>query len=285
MNTTAFIINPNSAHGKYQQFLPAIHRLFPESPIHISKSKHDTEEFIKSNWEKIEYFIAIGGDGTVSSIAALLIHSEKKLGIIPTGSGNGFAKETNFEQNVIALARKIQSGKSTCIDTFMINDHFGINVSGVGFDAFVAKEFEKTRRGLINYIKVSLRSYFQFKEIPVKGMREDGTVLFKGNFLFVEIANSRQFGNNAFIAPNASLQDGLLDIILVKKFPWWQSLQFGYQLFAGKILRNPSVEHFSLSVLEVQTSYTTWHIDGDYIEIQSPVKITIQRNSLRLISD
>ena len=117
-----------------------------------------------------------------------------------------------------------------------MNDHLSINVSGVGFDGTVAKEFEKTSRGLVNYVKVSMQNYFNFQPIDVAF--ENKFSEFDGKYLMLNIANTRQFGNNAFIAPQADFSDGILEIALVKKFPFYYFAKFGYQLFTKNLLPN-----------------------------------------------
>ena len=138
MQRTAFIINPNSSNGKYQSFLNKLNFLIDNPNIFISKSKKDTEDFINNNLNNIDIFVAVGGDGTISSIAKQLIYTDKILAVYPMGSGNGFAKENGFDKSIKKLLTKIQNKKSKIIDTIKINQEFSINVSGVGLDSVVA---------------------------------------------------------------------------------------------------------------------------------------------------
>jgi len=165
MQRTAFIINPNSSNGKYQSFLNKLIFLIDNPNVFISKSKKDTEDFINNNLNNIDIFVAVGGDGTISSIAKQLIYTDKILAVYPMGSGNGFAKENGFDKSIKKLLTKIQNKKSQIIDTIKINQEFSINVSGVGLDSVVAYNFEKTSRGFFNYIKTELirRSMMEIK--------------------------------------------------------------------------------------------------------------------------
>ena len=159
MQNVAFIINPFSAKKNYQPFLDSL-KSKVENPIYIiSKSIEDTENFIKENFEKIDIFVAIGGDGTISTVAKNLINSEKILGIFPAGSGNGFSNETKFSKNLDELLAKIQNRNVKEIDTFTVNERFSINVAGVGFDGAVIEAFEKTSRGFKNYIKTFIKFF------------------------------------------------------------------------------------------------------------------------------
>ena len=130
MEKVVFIINPFSAKRNYQPFLDSLKQKVSNPNYYISDSVEGTEKFIEDHFENTEIFVAIGGDGTISSVAQKIIHTDKILAIFPAGSGNGFSNETNFHKNLDELLEKIQQKKSRQIDTFMVNDKLSINVSG-----------------------------------------------------------------------------------------------------------------------------------------------------------
>jgi diacylglycerol kinase family enzyme len=127
---------------------------------------------LSKHWNNVDIFVAVGGDGTISVVAQKLINTQKILAVFPAGSGNGFSNETNFNKNISRLLEKIEAKKSREIDTFMVNEHFSINVSGTGFDGKVVKEFEKTNRGFKNYIKVSIKTFFNYKPIKSNSQKK-----------------------------------------------------------------------------------------------------------------
>ncbi|MPT33271.1 MAG: diacylglycerol kinase, partial [Chryseobacterium sp.] len=226
----AFIINPYSAKKNYQPFLESLSKKV-ENPLYIvSRSLEDTDDFIRRVWNDVDIFVAVGGDGTISVVAQKLINTNKILAVFPAGSGNGFSNETNFNKNISRLLEKIEEKKFREIDTFMVNEYFSINVSGTGFDGKVVKEFEKTDRGFKNYIKVSIQTFFKYKPIKIKFL-EENYKQYNDKYLMLNIANTRQFGNNAYIAPMASKSDGLVDLVLVKKFPLTYSPFFAFRMF------------------------------------------------------
>lgn len=283
MQRTAFIINPNSSNGKYQSFLNKLNFLIDNPNIFISKSKKDTEDFINNNLNNIDIFVAVGGDGTISSIAKQLIYTDKILAVYPMGSGNGFAKENGFDNKSIKkLLTKIQNKKSKIIDTIKINQEFSINVSGVGLDSVVAYNFEKTSRGFFNYIKTTIATFFSFNDINIKFKNIDYQK-YNGKYLMLNVANTRQFGNDAFIAPNAILDDGLVDIVLVKRFSLISSIKFAYQLFSKKLGGNPFVTYLRLEQIDLEIDNNIWHIDGDAMELPSPVEIQVLKHSLKVL--
>ena len=281
MQNVAFIINPFSAKKNYQPFLDSL-KSKVENPIYIiSKSIEDTENFIKNNFEKIDIFVAIGGDGTISTVAKNLIHTDKILGIFPAGSGNGFSNETKFSKNLDELLAKIQKKNFKEIDTFTVNERFSINVAGVGFDGAVIEAFEKTSRGFKNYIKTSIQTFFKYLPISIKF--EEKYKKFDGKYLMLNVANTRQFGNNAYIAPHASKSDGLLEIALVKKFPFTHSAVFAYRMFTKKLVPNQYIHYLSVPEIEFSVDSDLWHLDGEFNQISSPVKVKVLPKSLRIL--
>lgn len=283
MQKVAFIINPYSAKKNYQPFLAQLQSHI-ENPLYIiSKSIEDTNAFMKRHWEDVDIFVAVGGDGTISTVAKNLINTEKILGIFPAGSGNGFSNETHFSRDFNHLLQKIKKGNNKAIDTFMVNGLFSINMAGLGFDGAVVEAFEKTSRGFANYIKTSIKTFFSYR--PTLVQFEEPFQQYNGKYLMVNIANSRQFGNNAFIAPQADLSDGLLEIVFVKKFPFWHALPFAYRMFTKKLKNNAYIEYLSVPSIKFSADNSQWHLDGEFHEIKGNIKVEILPQSLHILTD
>ena len=279
-----FIINPFSAKKNYKEFLEKLQQKYPEANFMISKSIEDTHRFIDENFASTEVFVAVGGDGTISTVAQKLINTDKILAVFPAGSGNGFSNETNFTKNIDTLLQKIKQKKFHKIDTFTVNGNLSINVSGTGFDGEVIKKFEKTSRGFTNYIKVTVKTFFIFKSIKVEF--EEKYKQYNGDYLMLNVANTRQFGNNAYIAPHADYSDGLVDIVLVKKFPLWHSLAFAFRMFTKNLKENEYLTYFPVSDLKFNVRNSkAWHLDGEGIEIGSPIEIKVLPHSLNILVD
>ncbi len=254
-----------------------------QNPLYyISESILGTDDFIKTHFDEVDFFVAIGGDGTISTVAKQLINTEKVLAIFPAGSGNGFSNETQFSKNLDELLDKLKAKKSRKIDTFTVNDRLSINVSGTGFDGKVVKEFEKTNRGFKNYIKVSLKTFFNYKPIKLKFFDENYKQ-YNGKYLMVNIANTRQFGNNAYIAPMASKSDGLVDMVLVKKFPLTYSPLFAFRMFTKKLKEDDYITYLPVSEIEFKVNTKNWHLDGEFNKIKSPIHVKVQPSSLNIL--
>lgn len=283
MQKVAFIINPYSAKKNYKPFLDQLKSKIDNPLYIISKSIEDSDAFISQNWENTDVFVAVGGDGTISTVAKKLINTDKILGIFPAGSGNGFSNETHFSTNIDQLFAKLQQRKYKSIDTFTVNGRFSINMAGIGFDGAVVEAFEKTSRGFGNYIKTSVKTFFSYKPVSVKF--QEAYKAFDGKYLMVNIANSRQFGNNAFIAPKADLSDGLLELVLVKKFPFWYAAEFAYRMFTKKLKDTQFVKYLSISEIEFSADSNLWHLDGEFNKIESPISVKILPGSLNILAD
>ncbi len=282
MKNVAFIINPFSAKKNYQPFLDTLQEQVEDPNFYISKSLAGTEKFIKDHFDTTDIFVAVGGDGTISSVAKQLINTGKILAIFPAGSGNGFSNENNFSKNLDELLVKIKASQFREIDTFKVNNLLSINVSGTGFDGKVVKQFEKTSRGFKNYIKISIKTFFNFNPIQVKFKTEE----FKkhdGEYLMLNIANTRQFGNNAYIAPHASTVDGLVEIVLVKKFPLYYGALFAARMFSKNLKEDQYITYLSVPAIEFTVNTNDWHLDGEYNEITSPIQIKVLPKSLKIL--
>ncbi|WP_390454739.1 diacylglycerol/lipid kinase family protein, partial [Chryseobacterium sp. Alg-005] len=271
-----------SSKKNYQPFLNELKKKGNSPQYYISDSIEGTDAFIQENFDKAEVFVAIGGDGTISTVARNLINTNKVLGIFPAGSGNGFSNETQFSKNLDELLAKIKIGNFRKIDTFTVNGRLSINVSGTGFDGKVVKEFEKTDRGFKNYIKVSLKTFFKYKPIKVKFF-DEAYQKYNGKYLMLNIANTRQFGNNAYIAPKASKSDGKVDVVLVKKFPLTYSPLFAYRMFTKKLKDDDYVTYLSVSEIEFKVNTKNWHLDGEFNKIKSPIHVKVQPSSLNIL--
>jgi YegS/Rv2252/BmrU family lipid kinase len=282
MERVAFIINPFSAKKNYQPFLNELKSKIQNPLYYISESILGTDDFMETHFDEVDFFVAIGGDGTISTVAKKLINTEKVLAIFPAGSGNGFSNETQFSKNLDELLNKLKAKKSRKIDTFTVNDRLSINVSGTGFDGKVVKEFEKTNRGFKNYIKVSLKTFFNYKPIKLKFFDENYKQ-YNGKYLMVNIANTRQFGNNAYIAPMASKSDGLVDMVLVKKFPLTYSPLFAFRMFTKKLKEDDYITYLPVSEIEFKVNTKNWHLDGEYNKIKSPIHVKVQPSSLNIL--
>ena len=239
---------------------------------------------IKQSFEKYDVFIAAGGDGTVRSVASELIGTKKILGVLPMGSGNGFAKELGFRPNIRSLLKDIKKAESHDVDIIMVNDMICLNAAGIGLDSFVAHSFDKLKtRGVWSYIWVTLMNLIKLRPVHIE-LKIPGEETVSEDLFVLTIANTRQFGNNAFIAPDARPDDGIVDIVLIRPFPKILSLVFAYRLFRGTLKYSKYVRYLKTDKpFTIQTDEKRFHIDGEPVEICGDVSVKISLKALSVL--
>ena len=239
---------------------------------------------IKQSFEKYDIFIAAGGDGTVRTVASELIGTNKILGVLPMGSGNGFAKELGFRTNIRSLLNDIKKGDQLSVDVIRINNMICLNVAGIGLDSFVAHSFDKLiTRGFWSYAWVTLVNFIRLKPVHVEICIEGEEPISEDLFVLT-IANTRQFGNNAFIAPDARPDDGIIDIVLLKPFPKFLAPVFIYRLFRGTIKDSKYVKYLKTDkTIIIKSPEKRFHIDGEPVELTGDISVTITKNALSVL--
>lgn len=283
-----FIINPISGVFSKDRVVSAI-----ES--YLDKSKFDfTIEFTEGPGhaldicdrkigEGVEIIVAVGGDGSVNEIARKLTDKKVQLGIIPAGSGNGLAHHLHIPFNYRKAIEVINQGKTLKIDTGSINDVFFISIAGIGFDGIVAREYAKyKRRGFLTYLKVVTEEYVNYR--PRRYTIEVNGEVLKRKALFISFANSDQFGYGASIAPTASVDDGLLDVIIMKKPMMIEIPILASLLYWKRIDLSRQFEIIKAKELTVKTRRKRWvNIDGEPIKMKKKLSVKVHPQSLNII--
>ena len=213
--------------------------------------------------EGVDVVVAVGGDGTVNEIARCLIHTNTALGIIPCGSGNGLARHLFIPMNPEGALQVLSTCTIEALDYGMINETPFFCTCGVGFDAFVSSKFAKSeRRGLLTYIDNTLREGLRYKPDTYE-IEIDGETQHYKAFL-IACANASQYGNNVFIAPQASMSDGLMDVTIMEPFTMLEAPQIAIQLFNKTIDKNSRIRTFKCKSMRIHRSTPgVIHFDGD----------------------
>ena len=230
-----FIVNPISGIGKQRKIERIIKRNldrkeFDYQVLYTKRPNHATELSAQVAKEGAHIIVAVGGDGSVNEVAQGIIGSKSALAVIPTGSGNGFARHFDIPSDPAKAIQVINEMHDQWIDTVKINDKSYLGVAGIGFDADVSLAFSNLdSRGLASYLFVVL------SELPLYKPQNydliiDGKPLHKKAFLIC-FANSNQYGNNAFIAPHAKIDDGSHNVIIWKEFPPHAAPKLVHDLF------------------------------------------------------
>lgn len=226
--------------------------------------------------------LACGGDGTVNEVAAGLIGSDTALGILPAGSGNGLARHIGIPIDIRRSLRIIGECHIDACDYGTVNGRPFFCTFGVGFDAAVSHRFSlKHRRGLMTYISSAIDEFIQYHPQAYRIIVDD-TVMTEKAFL-VAICNASQYGNNAFIAPAASIRDGMLDVTIVHEGNFVTHALSGLEMMTGVIGNHGKIRTFRTNRLRIERDEPTiTHIDGDPAELPCNLDIECHPRGLRM---
>lgn len=277
-----FIINPVAGIGKQKGIEKKIRKHFTNYDIVYTRKYGDATVLCKQAiFENINTVIAVGGDGTVNECVKGLVNTKIALGVIPCGSGNGFAYHIGMKKEVEKCIIQLKYSKIEIIDSCSVNGIPFINVSGIGFDAHIADLFsKKNKRGFISYVKLILKELnysSRFYTINYDGIKR------KVKAYMISFANTSQYGNHFKISPSADIKDGLIDFVIVKEFPKWKIPYFLYSLAKERIHLSKYVEIIKSKKMEINTDNTLLHLDGEPIKRKSPVEIKILPKSLKIL--
>ena len=289
IKTIHVIINPISGVGskyKVQKMISsrcqdkgiAVNVVYTEYAGHATKL---TQKAIDDN---VDCVIAVGGDGTVNEVARNLLHSDVVLGIIPRGSGNGLARELNIPMDVRGAIDVIFSNHISVIDACKANDNVFFCTCGVGFDAAISVEFAKEkRRGSLTYVKDIVEKYLDYMPEEYELHINDDTITEKA--FLITCANASQYGNNAFIAPNADISDGQMDVTILSSFSALDIGPLAIQLFTKTIDKNSKIKTYKTKKVNiVRQKEGVMHIDGDPVMTDKEVEVSIIRSALNVFT-
>jgi len=292
MKNIAFIINPISGGKETQnakrklpkliqqildpaKWLPNIS--FTEYAGHGYELAH---QYARMGFDAV---VAVGGDGTVNEIARGLRDTETALGIIPMGSGNGFARHLNIPMRPTKAIEMLNHSEPIRVDYGLANGKMFVSTCGTGFDAVIADHFAKSnKRGFMTYLQDVLKEVFSYQPQTYQ-LVGDGLDVTHKAFL-VTFANANQWGYEALIAPKASVQDGKMDIMMMSSHALLGSASLALRLFAGSIDDSHFMDTFrAKEVTLVRESVAPFHIDGDPVEMEKDIHIQIVEDGLNVL--
>ncbi|MBP6978897.1 MAG: YegS/Rv2252/BmrU family lipid kinase [Bacteroidales bacterium] len=286
--TIHFIINPVSGTGRHDDLVTAIGKYMDHSQydctIRMSDSPRHAILLARQAVDaKADAIVTAGGDGSINEIAQAIKGTDIALGIIPAGSGNGLAHHLRIPFRIGKAIDVINAFNTKRIDTLEINGVTCVSIAGVGFDAIIARKFATNeQRGFQSYFRIVLNEYPSYK--PQKyTLRIDG-IKYREKALLISFANSNQFGYNAYIAPMAELDDGLMDVCLVRKIPmakvaFLANLLFMKQIDKSRYIRIIKGKH----VLLKGNSMRIVNIDGETETMGEELEIKVNPLSLSVI--
>ena len=283
-----FVYNPTSGTIRLIPVIPIIERfvnrdLYDFSIVSTQYRGHATElarQYAAQNYDAV---IAVGGDGTVNEVGRGLIGTGTALGIIPCGSGNGLARHLGIPMDPFKAVKWLDKSIFSEIDYGMIEDHPFFCTCGVGFDAKVTDTFSKAgTRGVLTYMESILREIATYKDKTYKLSFDNSSETF--DCFIVTCANADQWGNNAFIAPTASMQDGLMDVVVIHPFTPLDAPLMAFQLFNKMIDRNPKVTVRKCSQMTItRDSEGPAHYDGEPVTLGKEIHVRMIKGGLKVL--
>lgn len=288
MKNIAFIVNPVSGTKTKNRITKLIRELlnkeiFSPTVVTTEYAGHATQLAQQFALEGYYAVIAVGGDGTINEVGKGLCGTNTALGIIPNGSGNGFARHLEISTRMNRAVEMLNNSEVISVDYCTVNDIPFFSTFGVGFDALVAKDFSNTSRGLKGYIESILKDIFQYKPEQYH-LQGEGIDLTTSAFL-INFANASQWGYDACIAPKASLQDGWMDVAIVSEFPLIKAPELAWQLFTKSIDENHYMHTIRAKeiMLERENESSPVHIDGTPTQMAKDLHIKIVEDGLKVL--
>jgi len=283
-----FVVNPKSGTQGKKAILKWIEEridrsVYDYSIVNTQYAGHATQIAAAAVKEQVDVVVAIGGDGTVNEIARSLIHTPTALAIIPCGSGNGLARHLHIPMDCKEAIDIINLGHRVSIDYGKINNIPFFCTCGVGFDAFVSLKFaDSKKRGLLTYLENTLHESLNYQPETYEIENEEGTVKYKA--FLIACGNASQYGNNAYIAPQASLTDGLMDVTILEPFTVLDVPALSFQLFNKTIDQNNRIKTMRTKKIKIhRTEPGVLHFDGDPLMAGKELEVEIISQGLNVL--
>ncbi len=284
-----FIINPKSGVGGKGTIPRLVNGLIDKKKFNVEIKKteyvaHACEIASEAAKEGVDVVVAVGGDGTVNEVARSLVDTQTALGIIPCGSGNGFARHIGVPIDVKKAIEFLNTAEPVSVDYGKINGLPFFCTCGIGFDAIVSDSFANgTRRGLLGYMNQTLVDWLKYEPAVYELESES----FRQNYkaFLIACGNAAQYGNNAYISPRASMRDGLLSITILEPFPAVDVPLILSQLFGRSLDRNGHIKTLEAKWLRIKRKNAgPVHFDGEPTNMDSEIFVEIVPRGLNVMA-
>lgn len=289
-----FIVNPISGTTGKKMVLKLIEmnldkKKYDYDIVQTEYVGHATEIARNAAQRGVDIVCAIGGDGTVNETACGLIHTNTALAIIPHGSGNGLARHLHIPLDPLLAINLINKGNVLPMDYGLINNRPFFCTCGVGFDAFISQKFaEAGKRGPLTYMENVLNNGLKYNpetyDIDIIDTQDGEEVHREHKAFLISCANASQYGNNAYIAPMASVRDGVMDVTIIEPFTTIEAPQIAIQLFNGTIEKNSRIKTFKCEKAVIRRSAAgVAHYDGDPMQADKDIYVELVHNGLNCV--
>lgn len=284
----SFIVNPKAGTNLQKHIRESVekylnHDQFEYGFKYTEHAGHARELALEALAEGYDIVTAVGGDGSINEVASALIGTKAILGIIPAGSGNGLAMHLGYGRDVEGAVRKLNTAHEKIIDVGLMNGQPFINLAGIGFDGLVSNMMKGSNwRGFIPYFLKSVEAGLKYTP-SLCTIEMDDRVLTEKCFA-ITIANGPMYGYNFQIAPDARMDDGLFEVVILKDAPRWQYFAAVPATLIGKIYDAGFVEHFTTKRVRISTEGTNYtHLDGEGLVLEGDLTFEMKPKSLHIL--
>jgi len=289
LSSFQFIINPSAGQGKYRRITHAIHNTLSCSglqyDIEVPQYRGEAASIAKKAADSYDVVVAVGGDGTVNQVLNGIVGSQAILGIIPAGTGNGFARELGLPLHPQEACQVLVEGNVKGLDVGRANGRYFLGTAGVGFDALISK-FAGERlgplRGMWLYFLAGALTFYKFTP-QLMNVKIDSRTM-EVSPLLVAIANTRRYGGKALIAPNAKPDDGLLDVCVIQNMNAARLVRHLPKLFTGQHIHLSDVAMYRGREITIDAPEPIpVHVDGEAIDSCSSIRFTLLPKAVRVL--
>lgn len=252
--------------------------------LEYSKKSGHARELAKAGIDRgNKIIVAVGGDGTVNEVAGAVMHTDSILAIIPHGSGNGLARTMNIPMNTVKAINLINKTNVTKIDAGEANGNPFFCTTGIGFDAHIGKLFaQSTSRGLKTYVNGVLGQFISYEPLSYNISYQDNQIERKA--FLITLANAGQWGNNAYVSPEADIRDGKLDMCIMKPFLFHAAFGLAFRMFTKSMHKSRLLEIIRVEEVSIENKIADcYHFDGEHRDLAGPLKIRVIPLCLNLI--
>ncbi len=284
-----FIVNPKAGTNLQKHIRESVEKHLNRSKFEYGfrfteRAEHARELAAEAVQEGCDIVVAVGGDGSINEVASALIGTEAVLGIVPAGSGNGLAMHLGYGRDIDEAIKKINTAEVRRIDVGTMNGRPFVNLAGIGFDGLVSNLIKGSNwRGFLPYFFKSVEAGLKYTPRECTIETDDRTVTEK--CFIISVANGPMWGYNFQIAPDARLDDGFFEVVILKDAPRWQYFAAVPATLNGKIYETEFVEHFTTRRVRISAPGKNYvHLDGEGLVLEGDLTFEILPGALRILA-
>ncbi len=295
---TVVMINPIAGGGRAGRLWRRLRSAAPELGnshlVRRATAEASREELIAHLESGARRVIVIGGDGTTNLVVGTLLAEgygdRVDLGLVPAGTGSDLARSLGLPRNPVAALRHVLVAEPRSIDALRFETESGerryaVNTTSAGMSGAIAPAVNaNTRRGRLSYLTTTLAALLRYRPVPCR-LEVDGEPFYDGEFFLAAFVNGRYFGNGMPIAPEARLDDGLIDVVLIPPVPLWHLPYRLPQFLTGRLIHLDLVTccRAERIRLEPAAGFPPFEVDGECLESGS-AEIRILPGALRILA-